>query len=777
MSRLLSRPLPRVPAAVRPTALTTARARDALVLLGSLALALLGACSPDTLTAPRATVDAPHRLLVPTTYVAQVSAGEWHTCAVTGSGSVACWGANTVGQGTAPARLTGVTDVSAGDAHNCARTTGGTVTCWGGNYYGQTNVPASLTSVTQVSAGSGHTCALTTAGTVTCWGDNNVGQATPPANLTGVTQLSAGGDHTCAVVGTGGTVTCWGENGQGESTPPALLTGVTQVSAGHQHTCALLTAGTVTCWGYNESGQTSTPTGLSGITQVSAGYWHTCAVTTAGTVRCWGIDNYGQGSVPGALSGVTQVSAGGAHSCAVTTGGAITCWGNNGYGQSSPPPPTHVYPTATFTAPASATAGQAFTLALSGAQVPGSPSATTFTYAFDCGDGSGYGAFGATATATCATTASATPSTRAVRGTVKDQDGDTQEYTANVQIEGVQSISFTSAAPNPAYVGGSYTPAATASSALPVVIGLGANSVGVCTLAGGVVTFVGVGTCTVTADQGGTSTVLAAPQATQQITVSRRAQSITFSTTPPNPAYVNATYTVGAAASSGLVLALSSLTPATCSITGTVVSFIAAGGCTIAANQGGNATFAPATQQTQLFTIVKRPQTITVTTVLPPSAVVTSRFTLAATGGPSLNPVVFTSQTPATCSTTGTNGATLTLTAAGGCTVAATQIGTALYADAPPVMLTMTALTPSQATSQLRQAIAGSGISAAVAAGLTDKLDGASASLAAGQTGAACAQLGAFQNQVQAQRGKAIPAATADAWLAQAAQLRTALGC
>jgi hypothetical protein len=46
-----------------------------------------------------------------------------------------------------------------------------------------------------------------------------------------------------------------------------------------------------------------------------------------------------------------------------------------------------------------------------------------------------------------------------------------------------------------------------------------------------------------------------------------------------------------------------------------------------------------------------------------------------------------------------------------------------------------------------------------------------------GQVTAACNQIGAFMNQVQAQSGKSVPAAQAAAWLARAASIRSALGC
>ena len=47
------------------------------------------------------------------------------------------------------------------------------------------------------------------------------------------------------------------------------------------------------------------------------------------------------------------------------------------------------------------------------------------SYAFDCGDGSGYGAFGATASATCPTDENGT---RSVKGKIRDKDNGVTEY-------------------------------------------------------------------------------------------------------------------------------------------------------------------------------------------------------------------------------------------------------------------------------------------------------------------------------------------------------------
>jgi hypothetical protein len=65
-----------------------------------------------------------------------------------------------------------------------------------------------------------------------------------------------------------------------------------------------------------------------------------------------------------------------------------------------------------------------------------------------------------------------------------------------------QTVSFTSSPPSPARYGGTYNPTASASSGLPVTIHVDGSSTG-CTLSSGTVTFVGVGTCVLDADQAG----------------------------------------------------------------------------------------------------------------------------------------------------------------------------------------------------------------------------------------------------------------------------------
>jgi hypothetical protein len=68
----------------------------------------------------------------------------------------------------------------------------------------------------------------------------------------------------------------------------------------------------------------------------------------------------------------------------------------------------------------------------------------------------------------------------------------------------------------------------------------------------------------------------------------------------------DAAFTVGATASSGLPVTFTSISPAVCTTGGTngaTVTLVQAGTCTIAANQAGNATYGPAPQVTQGFSV------------------------------------------------------------------------------------------------------------------------------------------------------------------------------
>jgi predicted extracellular nuclease len=125
-----------------------------------------------------------------------------------------------------------------------------------------------------------------------------------------------------------------------------------------------------------------------------------------------------------------------------------------------------------------------------------------------------------------------------------------------------------------------------------------------------------------------------------------------------------------------------------CIVSGTTLTATAAGSCTISANQLGNADYAaaPEAQQTVTVTtaIIGTPQTITFDP-LPNILVASLAFTVSASASSGLA-VTFTSQTPAICTTGGTNGSRITpIGTVGTCTIRASQAGNATYAPAAPV--------------------------------------------------------------------------------------------
>ena len=98
--------------------------------------------------------------------------------------------------------------------------------------------------------------------------------------------------------------------------------------------------------------------------------------------------------------------------------------------------------------------------------------------------------------------------------------------------------------------------------------------------------------------------------------------------------------------------------------------------------------------------VAQGPQAITFAAI-PDHTYGDAPFTISATGGGSGQPVTFTSSTPSVCSVSqpssgvdssgnGTGGGTVTILAAGACTIAADQAGTAIYTPAPTISQSFT---------------------------------------------------------------------------------------
>ena len=334
-------------------------------------------------------------------HAVSVAAGYSHTCALTTEGAVRCWGRNDDGQlgdGTfrdrnepAPEVDLGerAQSITAGTSHTCALTESGAVRCWGSNTFGELgaaahemcgeNVPSECTSrpvtvsgleqgAKQVSAGLLHTCAVTQNGAVKCWGSNTwyvlgipsdpYSHSVLPVEIGGLpgsaASVAAGGYHTCALM-VSGTVHCWGNNrdgalgnetiGESSAVPvPVLgLEGPVEQLVSGSSLCALTVTRHVLCWG----GVPKPIEGLEGVVRLSssASSGSMCAILEYGKAKCWGFNNYGQlgdGTVTSRRNPVevsvisapiVDMAIGAEHSCAVIEGGSIKCLGSDLAGQ------------------------------------------------------------------------------------------------------------------------------------------------------------------------------------------------------------------------------------------------------------------------------------------------------------------------------------------------------------------------------------------------------------------------------------------------------------
>jgi alpha-tubulin suppressor-like RCC1 family protein len=281
----------------------------------------------------------------------QISAGQFHTCAVTTDSKAYCWGINrgALGNGAtadqrAPVAVAGghlFMQIDAGNGHTCGVTTSNNAFCWGENTDGQLGDGTRTTRLipvrvagglpwTQVTAGVGiygFSCGVTSDHRAFCWGNNNSGQLgdsssvsrrLKPSLVVGkrqFRQVDAGDSHACGV-NTVNRAYCWGNGrlgalGNGKSYlsfwPRAVAGGLffDGVTAGHAYSCGATTSHSAYCWGVNSLGELGdgtttarfTPTAVAGglaFAQVSTSGNHTCGTTTDSRGYCWGYGFFGQ---------------------------------------------------------------------------------------------------------------------------------------------------------------------------------------------------------------------------------------------------------------------------------------------------------------------------------------------------------------------------------------------------------------------------------------------------------------------------------------------------
>ena len=220
----------------------------------------------------------------------------------------------------------------------------------------------------------------------------------------------------------------------------------------------------------------------------------------------------------------------------------------------------------------------------------------------------------------------------------------------------------------------------------PVMITVDPSSTpGSCSLVGPVLSYTGVGSCVVDANQAASANYLAAPQVQQTIAIGKGTQTITPSTAPTDVSVESPTYRpTGVGGASGNVVVVT-LDPSStgCTLQSGVVTFAGIGTCVIDLNQAGNSSYGAAPIVQQSIVIGPGAQRI----VFNPTAsgTVGGRATLSGTGGPSGKPVVLTIDPSSTAGACKVVGWVLTFTGVGSCVVDANQSGDADYSAAPQV--------------------------------------------------------------------------------------------
>lgn len=318
----------------------------------------------------------------------QITAGDFHTCALDAVGNAFCWGSNQQGQAG-----TGATDprvptpvagglrfsfISAGNSHTCGVAFGGAAYCWGMGIYGQLGDGAKLQRNTPVavaggltfqsiSGGNHFTCGLTTNGAAYCWGQGGLGQLGDGAKVDRVTPSAVAGGFSFTSVSASETGACgltvgqrgfcWGaspSHGDGTSLDRASPVEVAggrlykYLLAGGRGGCAITTNDASWCWGLQGliAGVTDnrTPWQLpSAITfsRLVVAQRSTCGISTTLAAYCWGENIEGQigdstrvqmRDTPTRVYGqrsYNRIAVGGWHACGLEPDGRAWCWGSN----------------------------------------------------------------------------------------------------------------------------------------------------------------------------------------------------------------------------------------------------------------------------------------------------------------------------------------------------------------------------------------------------------------------------------------------------------------
>jgi len=132
----------------------------------------------------------------------------------------------------------------------------------------------------------------------------------------------------------------------------------------------------------------------------------------------------------------------------------------------------------------------------------------------------------------------------------------------------------------------------------------------VCTIVADKIHAVSPGSCLIKANQEGNSTYSAATEVQKSITISKSAQTISF-TQPADMTFNDPDQSLTFSSNSGLAVALTSSTISVCTIASGKIQIVAAGTCTVNANQSGDTNYNAATLVSRSITISRATSAIT----------------------------------------------------------------------------------------------------------------------------------------------------------------------
>ena len=148
-----------------------------------------------------------------------------------------------------------------------------------------------------------------------------------------------------------------------------------------------------------------------------------------------------------------------------------------------------------------------------------------------------------------------------------------------------------------------------------------------CTVSGNTVSYVGVGTCTLTASATATTDYTAVTGSAQSFTVGRATPTISISDLPASGTYGGSfTATYSYSGNGSPTESVSSSTTGVCTVSGNTVSYVGVGTCTLTASATATTDYTAVTGSAQSFTVSQATPTISISD-LPASGTYGGSFT------------------------------------------------------------------------------------------------------------------------------------------------------